>query len=61
MTTTASEQAAFPSEIWDVLLGSFAAKARPGAVSANSLAVPRPSLCRGHRESKPQDPAPSGT
>ena len=29
MTTTASNHAAVPSEIWDDLLSSFAAKARP--------------------------------
>ena len=40
MTTTASNHAAVPSEIWDDLLSSFAAKARPRAVSVSFQAVP---------------------
>ena len=40
MTTAASDAAAVPSETWDVLLSSFAAKARPRAVSVSFKAVP---------------------
>ena len=40
MTTTASDHASVPSEIWDALLSSFAAKASPRAVSVSFQAVP---------------------
>ena len=40
MTTTASDHASVPSEIWDDLLSSFAAKASPRAVTLSFQAVP---------------------
>ena len=40
MTTTASDHTSVPSEIWDDLLSSFAAKASPRAVSVSFQAVP---------------------
>ena len=40
MTTTASDHASVPSEIWDDLLSSFAAKASPRAVTFSFQTVP---------------------